>query len=164
MKAAVRILFVLCALLWGLSLGAQTISVNYSSLPAEKVIRDLEEKSGYSFVYQKHLLEDVPPVTLTIKDAEIKTVLDRVLESMGLGYEVVHSTVVLKEAKKALGSFQARGTVKDTDGQPLPGVMVIVQGTTKGISTGPDGDFALDGVSDKDILVFSCIGLREQSV
>ena len=100
MKSPRHIAILFAMLLWGLSLGAQTFSVRYSSLPAEKVIRDLEEKSGYSFVYQKQLLDGVPPLTLSLDNVEFKTLLDRVFGSLRLEYEIVHSTVVLKEAKK----------------------------------------------------------------
>ncbi|QED37695.1 hypothetical protein FK178_08150 [Antarcticibacterium arcticum] len=50
-----------------------------------------------------------------------------------------------------------RGSVMDNEGMPLPGVMVIIQGSTKGTSTNFDGEFALDA-QPGDILIFSSIG------
>jgi len=54
-------------------------------------------------------------------------------------------------------------TVKDGDGQSLPGVTVVVQGTSNGVITDVDGNFNIQA-SPADKLVFSFIGMREQVV
>lgn len=57
------------------------------------------------------------------------------------------------------------GTVRDnTTGQPIPGVNVIVEGTTNGTATDMDGNFTLSGVNDGDRIVFSYIGFANQVV
>ncbi len=56
------------------------------------------------------------------------------------------------------------GTVTDTsDGSPLPGVNVLVQGTTTGSQTDFDGNYTIDA-SVGDVLVFSFLGMKSQSV
>ena len=55
------------------------------------------------------------------------------------------------------------GTVKDTKGEPLIGVSVLVKGTTNGTVTDLDGKFTLKA-SAGDILEFSYIGYAPQSV
>lgn len=56
------------------------------------------------------------------------------------------------------------GTVTDaTDGSPLPGVNVLVEGTTTGTQTDFDGNYAIEA-SSGDVLVFSFIGMKTQSV
>lgn len=55
------------------------------------------------------------------------------------------------------------GTVKDTKGEPLIGVSVLVKGTTNGTVTDLDGKFTLK-VSVGDVLEFSYIGYSNQSV
>lgn len=51
------------------------------------------------------------------------------------------------------------GKVTDQNGVPLIGVTVIVKGTTNGVSTDADGFYRISGVSPKDILVFSSVGM-----
>ena len=55
------------------------------------------------------------------------------------------------------------GIVKDTKGEPLIGVSVLVKGTTNGTVTDLDGKFSLK-VSTGDVLEFSYIGYAAQSV
>jgi iron complex outermembrane receptor protein len=57
------------------------------------------------------------------------------------------------------------GTVTEgTGGQPLPGVDVIIKGTTTGISTDFDGKYTLSNVNQGDVLVFSYIGFTTQEI
>jgi len=56
------------------------------------------------------------------------------------------------------------GTIKDDGGLPLPGVSIIIKGTTMGTVTGIDGDFSLSNVSNNAVLVFSFIGMETQEM
>ena len=56
------------------------------------------------------------------------------------------------------------GKVTDQDGLPLVGVTVVVKGTTNGVSSGSDGAYRISGLSSKDVLQFSSIGMVSASV
>lgn len=56
------------------------------------------------------------------------------------------------------------GTVVDEGGLPLPGVSVIIQGTTTGTMTNTDGEFSLSSVPEEATLVFSFVGMETQEV
>ena len=57
-----------------------------------------------------------------------------------------------------------KGVVTDESGEPLIGAGVVVEGTTIGTITGIDGDYELTVPADAVNLVFSFIGLSEQTV
>jgi iron complex outermembrane recepter protein len=52
----------------------------------------------------------------------------------------------------------------EADGTPLPGVSVVVKGTSTGTTTDIDGNYTLDVRSSNAILVFSFIGFASQEV
>ena len=55
------------------------------------------------------------------------------------------------------------GTMPEKEtGDPLIGVNVSVKGTSKGTITNLNGEYSVDVISDKDILVFSFIGMDTQ--
>ena len=58
------------------------------------------------------------------------------------------------------------GTVKDVQGSPMPGVAVLIKGTTLGVVTQNDGTYSLYmGQADKDaVLVFSFLGFKTQEL
>ncbi|MGD2035551.1 MAG: SusC/RagA family TonB-linked outer membrane protein, partial [Bacteroidales bacterium] len=55
------------------------------------------------------------------------------------------------------------GAVTDADGEPLPGVNIVIKGTTRGAITDFDGNYTLMA-TDEDVLVFSFIGYASQNV
>lgn len=54
------------------------------------------------------------------------------------------------------------GKVLDENNQPMPGVTIIVDGTTNDTMTGPDGTFTLGGVPSGATVIVSCIGYTDQ--
>ncbi|MEG1562357.1 MAG: TonB-dependent receptor [Bacteroides sp.] len=75
-----------------------------------------------------------------------------------------------KVAAEAIGTAQStqqsrmvKGIVKDSQGETLIGVSVMIKGTSTGTITGLDGDFTLNAKSG-DVLVFSFIGYKTVSV
>lgn len=64
-----------------------------------------------------------------------------------------------------LGQAQVKGTVTSLDdGMPLPGVSIIISGTTQGVTTDFDGNYVLENVDKNATLVFSYLGFKTQQV
>ena len=55
------------------------------------------------------------------------------------------------------------GTVSDSEGLPLPGATVVVQGTSIGVTSDFDGNYSISA-SQGDVLVFSYVGYESQTV
>jgi TonB-dependent starch-binding outer membrane protein SusC len=57
------------------------------------------------------------------------------------------------------------GVVKEEQsGETLPGVSVLVKGTTRGTITDVNGAFSIDNISEEDVLVFSFVGFQQVEV
>ncbi|AUP79228.1 SusC/RagA family TonB-linked outer membrane protein [Flavivirga eckloniae] len=76
-----------------------------------------------------------------------------------------YNTVEPNDLKNVSENIQQRvtGTVTDASGIPLPGVAILLKGTTTGTSTDFDGKYSLD-ISGNGVLVFSYIGFNTQEV
>jgi TonB-linked SusC/RagA family outer membrane protein len=61
------------------------------------------------------------------------------------------------------GFAQISGTVSDSEGLPLPGATVVVQGTSIGVTSDFDGNYSI-AASEGDVLVFSYVGYASQSI
>lgn len=64
----------------------------------------------------------------------------------------------------AIAQSLVTGNVTDASGAPLPGVSVVVEGTTLGVSTDFDGNYSIDVESVDAVLVFSYIGFLTQKI
>ncbi|WP_343701290.1 TonB-dependent receptor [Chitinophaga sp.] len=57
-----------------------------------------------------------------------------------------------------------KGTVKDAEGNPIPGVTIQVKGTTQGTVSQPDGTYTLEVQDANATLLFSFIGYEPQEI
>lgn len=60
-------------------------------------------------------------------------------------------------------SYQVTGKVTDSDNQPLPGVSVTIEGTSRGTTTDFDGNYAVM-VQSSENLIFSYVGYNEKKL
>ncbi|WP_025763434.1 SusC/RagA family TonB-linked outer membrane protein [Dyadobacter tibetensis] len=72
--------------------------------------------------------------------------------------------LALTTAFGAMAQKSVTGTVKDNKGLALPGVSVVVQGTTSGTVTDMDGKYTVSMPDGSNMLVFSFIGYMTQEV
>jgi len=62
------------------------------------------------------------------------------------------------------GTIRVTGIVtSSTDGTPLPGLSIVVQGTSQGTVTNSDGNYAINA-PENGILIFSFVGFRTQEI
>ena len=64
----------------------------------------------------------------------------------------------------ALADIPISGVVRDDKGETLPGVNIVLKGTTTGTVTDNDGSYSINVPNEDDILVFSSIGYTTQEV
>lgn len=55
------------------------------------------------------------------------------------------------------------GTVKDSEGAPMPGVSILEKGTSNGVTSDADGKFSI-AVNPGAVIVFSFIGAKQQEI
>ena len=61
-------------------------------------------------------------------------------------------------------NLSVKGVVKDANGEPLIGVSVLVEGTTRGVSTGADGSYSILVPSATSVLKFTYLGYADQLI
>lgn len=171
---SLRPLLVLMMLCIGTSLyaSADRISLKVNNVALASVLRDIERQTDYSFSYSKESVDVSVPVTLTVKDEALITVLDKLFAKQDISYKINKKQIVLNK-KSASQSHPSKqqvskgniikivGTVTDTKGEPLIGASVIVEGENKGVTTDIDGNYEID-VPEGGRLMFSYIGFTPE--
>lgn len=150
---------------------AQRINLKAKNISYEKLFKNIEQQSGYTFVYDPDVLRALPNFNIEINDASLAQVMDKTLADKPLTYRIIDNIVVvrIKEAIPAVTRNELiliSGQVTGHDNNPLPGATVKVKGSTVigGWVTDAQGRFnAL--VNSKDVvLVFSYVGYQTQEV
>ncbi|WP_111670590.1 SusC/RagA family TonB-linked outer membrane protein [Algoriphagus litoralis] len=71
--------------------------------------------------------------------------------------------LVMGQVANAQNQVQVQGTILDSTGEPLPGVNVVIKGTTSGTVSDLDGKYSLNTPSDA-VLIFSFVGFMSQEI
>jgi TonB-linked SusC/RagA family outer membrane protein len=147
------------------------IKLEVKSLSLREVIQKIENQSELVFFYSPMDVEGIQVSDIALERATLEKALDVCLSGSNLVYEIKHKDVILRREQKIAGNDEPRveeadqgnraaGTVKSQDGEPIPGVAIVIKGTTKGTITDFDGNFTLNGVAEGDVLVFSFVGMK----
>ena len=87
-----------------------------------------------------------------------------VIGGAGAGNSLRAAAAPLQPATVQQSSRTVRGTVTDAQGAPLPGVTIVVKGTTTGIITDANGLYSLTNIPGNATLVFSFVGMKSQTI
>lgn len=150
------------------------LTLRTENAEVKAVLAEIERKADVKFTYRPKLIQNRNRVSLDVTDEALSHVLDRLLGST-LRYDVIGKQIVLKSADAPYGATEneltrsavaitVSGLVKDEQDQPIPGVNVLVKGTTNGTTTDVDGKFSLQVDDESAVLVFSFIGYASQEV
>ena len=137
------------------------ISIKADQERLENVLGRIEHESEFFFLYNKDLVDVEQKVSVDAQNETIKTILDEVLEGKDIAYTVFNRQIVLSNIdminEMVAQQKSVSGTVTDQSGQPLPGVTVVVKGTTQGTVTNADGNYSLSNIPDRGYTgVFIC--------
>lgn len=150
----------------GFSQSAQ-LTLNFKNATVEQVLMGIEEQSKLYFIYNRDVVDVNRRVSLDCTNQTISEVLSELFKGTNVEYELGDKHIILKNNSANTIQQQAisiSGKVVDTSGAPLPGVTVIVQGTTVGTVTDFDGVFTLKNVPADGVLVFSFVGMASKEV
>ena len=146
------------------------LELKLKDVSVEEVLQKIEEQSNFYFLYRSDFLRNLPKVSIDVTGAGVEEILNQIIVPNGFGYEIDDKIVVIRKTSEApVLNHQAqkttvKGKVTDSSGVSLPGVSVVVKGTSQGIITDTDGSYSLPNVPTDGILMFSFVGMKTQEV
>ncbi|TKG95436.1 TonB-dependent receptor [Puteibacter caeruleilacunae] len=147
---------------------SQKLNLKMKDVTLEQVLRAIQDQSDFDVFYRNDKMSS-EKIDVHFKNAEIEMILKEVLKNTDLEFMVVDKNVVItskasKSTKKPAAIKKINGKVTDNTGEPLPGVSVIVKGTTIGVTTDFDGNYALSIPDNAEVVVYSFVGMKTQEV
>jgi len=154
------------------SLYSQTskVTLNLQKSSIENVLKEIEQQTEYRFAYNTESIDLNRMITIDVNGKPISEVLDEIFEGTSVKYRLEGRHVLLysTEENGMLKTYQqqviVKGQVKDSTGNPLPGVTVVIKGTAQGTITDVDGNYIMTNISSSSILVFSFVGMASQEI
>jgi TonB-linked SusC/RagA family outer membrane protein len=154
------------------------ISFTIQDQSLKTTLLTLEKLADVKFIYSSELIDVKRDVSLVATNKPLGDVLHTLFAGTNVHYELVDRQIVLsfnaagkgwtldnplpaaitRDQEKTIG-----GTVKGDDGTILPGVTVVVKGTTNGAITDASGRFHLNVTGDVT-LVLTLVGYEKKEV
>ncbi|SHM10583.1 TonB-linked outer membrane protein, SusC/RagA family [Chitinophaga jiangningensis] len=142
------------------------ISLKSKHIAIDEAFKQIERRTTYRFYYSKEDFSSYKPLDIAIENASIDQALKVILGETDISWKIMNDTkvVLFKAGNKAVSPAAIiHGTITDSKGDPIPGVSVVIKGTTKGTTTGGNGTFTLEA-ADGATLVVSAIGFTTQEI
>jgi TonB-dependent starch-binding outer membrane protein SusC len=162
------------------------VTLTVDRQPLGAVLAELEKTTDVRFVYSPQVVRAKQRVSLNARNQPLAGVLETIFRQANIAWDIVGGQIILKRntADKSaknddgaeaalLADIAARtitGTVTDAATKdPLPGVSIILKGTTRGTTTDVAGKFSLSIPDDRGdgaaaTLTCSYIGYEPQDV
>ncbi len=160
---------------------SKPISIRSENQYLRNILKVIENQANIRFAFRPREIPFAQKITIVATNEPLGKVLDRVVKPLRLRYEVIGRQIVLSPALKTetpeptsraevsnatstVADETITGTVKDEKGVGLPGVSIVLKGTSKGTTTDPGGNYRIDVPDRNATLVFSFLGYVSQEV
>ncbi len=152
---------------------SKRLNLTFSDETIVRILERIEYQSEFYFMYDATVIDVNQRKSIDCENSTISKILNELFQGTGIAYRIDDRQIALTRANEVsephIGQLAQQqkvvsGKVTDSTGQPLPGVTVVVKGTTQGIVTNADGEYSLSNIPDDATLQFSFVGMRTQEI
>ena len=141
------------------------VSLDCQDEALSTVLKSLEKQTQLFFFFNDKAVDTEQKISLSVKNETLESVLKKIFADR-FQWEMVNNMIVIKPNTvreiPQQRMYRVIGRVTDENGQPLPGVTVLLKGTQLGTSTDAEGKYMLMVPAGKHALIFSMIGMEDQ--
>ena len=138
------------------------ITLNVKNESVEKIFNQISKITHYKFFYDLEVVNKVPLVSLSVKDATLSHVLDKISKQTNLSFAKVDNTIAVSAGTDVKESLQRNlaGIVLDENEEPVIGASITIEGSPIATVTNIDGEYNLVNVPDDAVVVISYVGYK----
>jgi TonB-linked SusC/RagA family outer membrane protein len=150
-----------------------TMSVKLKNSTLQELFLQIEKSSNYRFFYNNDEVDVNQRISVDAEEKTVGKILTAAFEGLPYSFKELDNKLILIERNGAkpnpmgIAMQQQKtisGKVTDSSGASLPGVSVVIKGTTVGTITNADGNYSLSNIPANAILQFSFVGMKTQEV
>ncbi len=140
----------------------EKVSIQLKNKSINEVFAAIKAQTSYSFWFDVKEVDAEQRVSLNADNESVRSVLAQTLKTQNLDFAVYGNHIIIAP-KGTFGSSVKQGivitgTVTEQSGEPIPGVNIVVKGTTNGVITDANGKYSISVPSKDAVLIFSFVG------
>ncbi len=140
------------------------LSLDMSQTSILKVLQQIEAETEFRFIYENEKIDLDKTISIKASNRNVDEILKQLFENEPVSYKITESNLIIIKPNKEIRDVQQEKTISgkvfDSEGQTLPGVSIVIKGTTTGTITDFEGNFNFANVSTDATLVFSFVGMK----
>lgn len=144
------------------------ISLSLKNKPIKEIIKEIERQSDYRFFYSNDFTDLNVRKDIEVKNESIANTLKTLFTNSSVSWEEKENKTIVLTPRESNSSttqpVKINGIITDKHGEPVIGANVMEKGTTNGIITDVDGNFALNLSGKSAILIVTYIGYIPQEI
>ncbi|MCK5367145.1 MAG: TonB-dependent receptor plug domain-containing protein, partial [Cyclobacteriaceae bacterium] len=150
-----------------------TISIDLKDANLKECFTEIEKQTDYRFSYDHYLIDANIKINYKSKKKSVSDLLMEISKQADLKFMQVNNNINVQKLENSkenqieiiIQGITITGRVTSSeDNEGLPGVNVIVKGTSQGTVTDVEGNFKLDVPDENTVLVFSSVGFIKEEV
>lgn len=147
------------------SISDVNVKIDRETLTLNQFFGMIQKQTPFQFSFDQKDVDKRSLIFLEKQDGTVEEMLTAVSKQTSLRFRQLNNSIdAIKfepeiEDALAIVDTNIRGTVRDENGDPLPGATVTIEGTSRGTVTDIDGKYTLE-VPDGAVLVISFIGYK----
>lgn len=146
----------------------ERVSLNLVNVSVKELFDEIQRQTQFCFLFNPEQTALIGKLSVKAEQQTVKTVLQQVFKNSDLTYKFKDDLIVVVRKNQALPAVEAlkiTGIVTDENGQPMPGVTVMIKGTNLGTVTDKAGQYSLTlPQTDHIRLIFSFVGMQTQEI
>jgi TonB-dependent starch-binding outer membrane protein SusC len=145
------------------------LTLNLNNVTVANVLEEIQSNSEFYFLFNAKLIDVEREVSVSMENKTISEILNYLFSETGVNYLVYDRQIILtpgdvKPLASANQQQKITGTVTDKNGTPLPGVNIVVTGTTQGTMSDNVGKYSIEIPQGAKSLTFSFVGMEPQEI
>ena len=142
----------------------ERINLKFEQVTFVQLFDLIQQKTNLKFVFNHEDVQGFQANKQNFMGKTVSEILDVIFRGKPFAYEILADHIVVSRVTQEK-KHTIKGNVVDEAGLPLPGVSVIIKGTTVGVATDADGNFQLEIVKlEGVVLQFTMVGMKMQEV
>src|SRR5690606_6409990 len=145
---------------------AQKITLKAKNATLKEIVAKIRQQADYDFLYNNRVAQELQPITVDMRNKDIREVLDACFANQSLDYNIRGKTILLQRKVSVISQQEEllTGIVVDERDKPLAGVTIKNKSSDETITADDEGHFQCKINLHTGVILIQFLGYESQEI